>query len=217
MSMLGIGDTAPDFRAETSKGPIGFYDFAGSGWVVLFSHPHFFRPVCVSEMGQASRLAPDFEAISCKLLAMTVDPLDRFADWQADIVTSEATEIGFPVISDPERRIAESYGMIHPGMSPEAPTRTAYIIDPQRKVRALLAFPSSLGRDFSYILTLVKSLRLTDSSKIATPAGWREGGRVAIVPGLGDEELKERFPSGWTAATPYLRYVELPANPNRED
>lgn len=213
MSMLGIGDTAPDFRAETSKGPIGFYDFAGDGWVVLFSHPHFFRPVCVSEMGQASRLTRDFAALGCKLLAVTVDPLDRFADWQADVVKSEATEICFPVVSDPEREVAALYGLIHPGMSPEAPTRTAYIIDPQRKVRALLAFPSSMGRDFAYILTLVQSLQLTDSAKVATPAGWRPGGQVAIVPGLSAEELASRFPSGWHEATPYLCYLQMPAKP----
>ncbi|MBS7700460.1 MULTISPECIES: redoxin domain-containing protein [unclassified Chelatococcus] len=211
MSMLGIGDTAPDFHAETSEGPIDFYDFAADGWVVLFSHPHFFRPVCVSEMGQASRLAPDFVALGCKLLAVTVDPLDRFEDWQADIVKSEATGIRFPVVSDPERQVTALYGLIHPAMSPEAPTRSAYIIDPQRRVRALLAFPSSMGRDFAYILTLVNSLQLTDRAKVASPAGWRPGDEMAIVPGLSAEELSSRFPAGWREATPYLRYVQIPS------
>ncbi|CAH1653311.1 MULTISPECIES: redoxin domain-containing protein [unclassified Chelatococcus] len=210
MSMLGIGDSAPDFRAETSRGPIGLYDFAGDGWVVLFSHPHFFRPVCVSEMGQASRLSPDFLALGCNLLAVTVDPLERFADWEADIVKSEATEIRFPVVSDPERQVAALYGLIHPGMSPEAPTRATYIIDPQRRVRALLAFPSSMGRDFAYILTLVQSLQLTDRAKVASPAAWRPGDEVAIVPGLSEEDLSSRFPAGWREATPYLRYVPMP-------
>ena len=209
MSMLGIGEKAPDFDAETSSGAINFYRWSAADWVVLFSHPHYFRPVCVSEMGQASRLAPEFKAIGCRLLALTVDALDKFPDWQADIVKVEATEIGFPVVSDVDGRIAGTYGLIHSGMSPEAPTRSAYIIDPERKVRALLAFPSSLGRDFAYILTLVKSLQLTDSAKVATPAGWRPGGDVAIVPGLAADEMQVRFPGGWTEATSYLRYVQL--------
>jgi alkyl hydroperoxide reductase subunit AhpC len=211
MATLRIGDTAPDFTQESSAGTIHFYDWAGDSWVILFSHPADFTPVCTTELGRTAALSGEFAKRGVKPIAVSVDPADKHREWIADIDETQSTTVDFPILADPDRRIAELYDLIHPNASTTATVRTVYWIDPQHKIRATLTYPASTGRNFDELLRVVDSLQLTDSHKVATPANWKDGDDVVIVPSIQDPaELAERFPKGFKAVKPYLRVTPQP-------
>jgi len=211
MATLRIGDTAPNFTQESSTGTIDFYDWAGDSWVVLFSHPADFTPVCTTELGRTAALSSEFAKRGVKPIAISVDPADKHREWIADIDETQSTTVDFPILADPDRRIAELYDLIHPNASTTATVRTVYWIDPQHKIRATLTYPASTGRNFDELLRVVDSLQLTDSHKVATPANWKDGDDVVIVPSIQDPaELAERFPKGFKAIRPYLRVTPQP-------
>ncbi|MDJ0387577.1 peroxiredoxin [Roseomonas sp. E05] len=206
---IQLGQIAPDFTAETTAGTIRFHDWAGDSWVVLFSHPKDFTPVCTTELGEAARLKPEFDRRNTKVIGLSVDPLDRHAGWEADIAETQGAAVNFPMIADPEQKVSKLYGMIHPEADPSVTVRTVFVIDPQKKVRLMLTYPPSTGRNFQEVLRVIDSLQLTDRHKVATPVNWQKGDRAIIVPSVSDEQAKERFPQGWEAQKPYLRWVEL--------
>lgn len=209
---LQLGDTAPDFKQESTKGPIHFYDWAGSSWVVFFSHPADFTPVCTTELGMTSKLMGQFEKRGVKVLAISVDPLSRHREWIEDINETQETKVEFPILADKERKVAELYNMIHPNILANATIRSVFIIDPEKKVRAMITYPASTGRNFDEILRVVDSLQLTDRYKVATPVNWKPGEDVVILPTLQDEsELKRSFPKGYKTLRPYLRVTADPA------
>ena len=211
MATLRIGDTAPNFTQESSTGTIDFYDWAGDSWVVLFSHPADFTPVCTTELGRTAALSGEFARRNVKPIAISVDPVDKHREWIADIDETQDTTVDFPILADPDRKIAELYDLIHPNASTTATVRTVYWIDPQHKIRATLTYPASTGRNFDELLRVVDSLQLTDSHKVATPANWKDGDDVVIVPSIQDPaELAERFPKGFKAVRPYLRVTPQP-------
>src|SRR3974390_834619 len=208
---LRLGDTAPDFKQESTKGPIHFYDWAGSSWVVFFSHPADFTPVCTTELGMTSKLMGKFEKRGVKVLAVSVDPLSRHREWIEDINETQGTEVDFPILADKERKVVELYDMIHPNILANATVRSVFIIDPEKKIRATITYPASTGRNFDEILRVVDSLQLTDSHSVATPANWKDGDDVIIVPSLPDPEvIKQKFPQGYKAVKPYLRVTPQP-------
>jgi alkyl hydroperoxide reductase subunit AhpC len=206
---IQLGQIAPDFEVQTTQGPIRFHEWAGESWVVLFSHPKDFTPVCTTELGETARLKPEFDKRSVKPIGLSVDTLDNHAGWNADIAETQGTALNFPVISDADRKVSSLYGMVHPEADPTVTVRTVYVIDPNKKVRMSLAYPPSAGRNFAEILRVIDSLRLTDKYKVATPVNWQPGERVIIVPSVSDEQAKEQFPQGWEAQKPYLRWVDL--------
>lgn len=211
MATLRIGDTAPNFQQQSSTGPIDFYEWAGKSWVILFSHPADFTPVCTTELGRTAALSGEFAKRGVKPIAVSVDPVDKHQQWIADIDETQNTTVDFPILADPDRKIAELYDLIHPNASTTATVRTVYWIDPQHKIRATLTYPASTGRNFDELLRVVDSLQLTDSHKVATPANWKDGDDVVIVPGIQDPaELAERFPKGFKAVKPYLRITPQP-------
>jgi alkyl hydroperoxide reductase subunit AhpC len=206
---IQLGQIAPDFEAQTSQGPLKFHEWAGDSWVVLFSHPKDFTPVCTTELGETARLKPEFDKRNVKPIGLSVDTLENHASWNADIAETQGAAPNFPVISDADRKVADLYGMVHPEADPTVTVRTVYVIDPKKKVRMSLAYPPSAGRNFAEILRVIDSLQLTDQHKVATPVNWQPGERVIIVPSVSDEQAKEQFPQGWEAQKPYLRWVEL--------
>ncbi|EHL96572.1 antioxidant, AhpC/TSA family [Acetobacteraceae bacterium AT-5844] len=206
---IQLGQTAPDFEAQTSQGPIRFHEWAGNSWVVLFSHPKDFTPVCTTELGETARLKPEFDKRNVKPIGLSVDTLENHEGWNADIAETQGTAPNFPVISDADKKVSSLYGMVHPEADPALTVRTVYVIDPNKKVRMTLAYPPSAGRNFAEILRVIDSLQLTDKHKVATPVNWQPGEKVIIVPSVPDEQAKELFPQGWKAEKPYLRWVEL--------
>ena len=211
MTTLRIGDTAPNFQQESSTGPIDFYEWAGNSWVILFSHPADFTPVCTTELGRTAALSGEFAKRGVKPIAISVDPADKHRQWIADIDETQNTTVDFPILADPDRKVAELYDLIHPNASTTATVRTVYWIDPQHKIRATLTYPASTGRNFDELLRVIDSLQLTDSHKVATPADWKDGDDVVIVPSIQDPvELAERFPKGFRAVKPYLRVTPQP-------
>ena len=211
MATLRIGDTAPNFQQDSSSGPIDFYEWAGDSWVILFSHPADFTPVCTTELGRTAALSGEFAKRGVKPIAISVDPVGKHKEWIADIDETQNTTVDFPILADPDRKIAELYDLIHPNASTTATVRTVYWIDPQHKIRATLTYPASTGRNFDELLRVVDSLQLTDSHKVATPANWKDGDDVVIVPSIQDPaELAERFPKGFKAVKPYLRVTPQP-------
>jgi alkyl hydroperoxide reductase subunit AhpC len=206
---IQLGQIAPDFEAQTTEGPIRFHEWAGDSWVVLFSHPKDYTPVCTTELGETARLKPEFDKRNVKPIGLSVDTLENHAGWNADIAETQGTALNFPVISDADRKVSTLYGMVHPEADPTVTVRTVYVIDPNKKVRMSLAYPPSAGRNFTEILRVIDSLRLTDKHKVATPVNWQPGERVIIVPSVSDEQAKEQFPQGWEAQKPYLRWVDL--------
>ena len=206
---IQLGQTAPDFEAQTSQGPIRFHEWAGDSWVVLFSHPKDFTPVCTTELGETARLKPEFDKRNVKVIGLSVDTLERHQGWNADIAETQGTPVNFPMISDDDRKVSELYGMIHPEADPSVTVRTVFVIDPAKKVRLMLTYPPSTGRNFQEVLRVIDSLQLTDRHKVATPVNWQPGERAIIVPSVSDEQAKERFPQGWEAQKPYLRWVEV--------
>ncbi|MDA7415890.1 peroxiredoxin [Xenophilus arseniciresistens] len=211
MATLRLGDIAPDFTQESSQGPIRFHEWAGDSWVILFSHPADFTPVCTTELGRTAALGGEFARRGVKPIAISVDPVDKHQQWIADINETQNTTVNFPILADADRKVSELYDLIHPNASATATVRSVFFIDPKKTVRATLTYPASTGRNFDELLRVVDSLQLTDSHKVATPADWKDGDDVVIVPSLQDPaELKERFPKGWNAVRPYLRVTPQP-------
>lgn len=204
-----LGQLAPDFEADTTEGRIRLSDWARDSWVVLFSHPKDFTPVCTTELGEAARLKPEFDRRGVKIIGLSVDPLERHGGWLDDIRDTQGTALNFPLIADPDRAVSRLYGMIHPEADPAVTVRTVFVIDPARKVRLSLTYPPSTGRNFLEILRVIDSLQLTDRAKVATPVNWQPGQRAIIVPSLPDKDAGELFPQGWEAERPYLRWVEV--------
>ncbi|HDH1653421.1 TPA: peroxiredoxin [Acinetobacter baumannii] len=203
---LRLGDTAPDFQQESSEGTINFYDFLGDSWGILFSHPADYTPVCTTELGYTAKLKDEFEKRNVKAIALSVDDVESHKGWINDINETQNTTVNFPIIADKDRKVSELYGFIHPNASETLTVRSLVIIDPNKKVRLIITYPASTGRNFNEILRVVDSLQLTDKHKVATPANWQQGEDVVIVPSLKDEEeIKQRFPKGYTAVKPYLR------------
>jgi alkyl hydroperoxide reductase subunit AhpC len=206
-----IGAIAPDFTQESTQGPIHFHDWIGKEWVILFSHPKDFTPVCTTELGAVSKLKPEFEKRNIKAIGVSVDPLDSHKRWIADIEDTQGVKMNFPILADADKKVAKLYDMIHPEWNDTLTVRSVFIIDPNKKVRLVITYPASTGRNFQEILRVVDSLQLTDSHSVATPADWKQGNDVIIAPSLQDpEELKKKFPKGWKELRPYLRVTPQP-------
>ena len=207
---IRLGDVAPDFTAETTEGQIRFHEWLGQGWGVLFSHPKDFTPVCTTELGEVSKLKREFAQRNAKVIGLSVDPLDAHVRWSKDIEETQGAAPNFPMIADPEKKVADLYGMIHPNASDTATVRSVFVIGPDKKVKLTLTYPASTGRNFDEILRVIDSLQLTAKYQVATPANWKQGDDVIIVPAVTDEQAKEKFPGGWKALKPYLRFVKQP-------
>ncbi|MCU4365570.1 MULTISPECIES: peroxiredoxin [Acinetobacter] len=210
---LRLGDTAPNFEQQSSEGLINFYDFLGDSWGILFSHPADYTPVCTTELGFTAKLKDEFEKRGVKAIALSVDDVESHHGWIKDINETQGTTVNFPIIADQDRKVSELYDFIHPNASETLTVRSLVIIDPNKKVRLIITYPASTGRNFHEVLRVVDSLQLTDNHKVATPANWQHGDDVVIVPSLKDEEeIKQRFPKGYKAVTPYLRLTPQPEN-----
>jgi alkyl hydroperoxide reductase subunit AhpC len=210
---LHIGSIAPDFEQESTEGTIKFHEWLGGSWGVLFSHPRDFTPVCTTELGRASQLIGEFEKRNVKVLAVSVDSVDDHRKWISDIEETQNTKQAFPILGDADRKVATLYDMIHPEASDTLAVRSVFFIDKNKKIRATLTYPASTGRNFTELLRVIDSLQLTDSHSVATPADWKDGDDVVIVPSLQDPEIiKQKFPKGYRALRPYLR---LTPQPNR--
>jgi alkyl hydroperoxide reductase subunit AhpC len=208
---LRIGDLAPNFTAESTEGKIDFHKWAEGSWVILFSHPRDYTPVCTTELGAVAKLKPEFDKRRVKAIGLSVDPLKDHAGWSKDIEETQGTKLNFPLIADADKKVSNLYDMIHPNASDSFTVRSVFIIDPAKKVRLMLTYPASTGRNFQEILRVVDSLQLTDSHKVATPADWKQGEDVIIVPSLQDEtEMKRLFPKGYKTVKPYLRITPQP-------
>lgn len=208
---LRLGDDAPDFTAETTEGTLHFHEWIGDHWAVLFSHSKDFTPVCTTELGEVARLKPAFEKRRVKVVGLSVDPLDSHRRWAGDIAETQGHALNFPLIADPDRRVSLLYDLIHPNADDTFTVRSVFVISPQKKVRLIVTYPASTGRNFAELLRVIDSLQLTDGYKVATPANWQQGEDVIIVPALSDEEARERFPQGWKTLKPYLRVTPQPA------
>jgi thioredoxin-dependent peroxiredoxin len=209
---IRLGDKAPDFKQVSTQGPIHFYEWAGKSWVVFFSHPADFTPVCTTELGMTSKLMGEFEKRNVKVLGLSVDPLSRHQEWISDINETQGTDVRFPILADKERKVAELYDMMDPTILVNATVRSVFIIDPEKKVRAMITYPASTGRNFDEILRVVDSLQLTDKYMVATPVNWRPGDEVVILPSLQDNVRMEKlFPKGYRTLRPYLRMTPDPS------
>ncbi|PZP62110.1 MAG: peroxiredoxin [Azospira oryzae] len=208
---LRIGDTAPDFVQESTIGPLHFYEYLGTSWGILFSHPADYTPVCTTELGVTAKLMAEFRKRNVKVLALSVDPVDAHQGWVKDINETQATEVNFPIIADADRKVSTLYDMIHPNASETVTVRSVFFIDPNKKIRATITYPASTGRNFQEILRVIDSLQLTDQYSVATPANWQDGDECVIVPSLKDPDiLKQKFPKGWREIKPYLRLTPQP-------
>ena len=217
---LQLGDTAPDFEAETTEGVISFHDWIGDSWCVLFSHPKDFTPVCTTELGYMAKLKPEFEKRNCKIVGLSVDPVGNHQEWAKDIVETTGHAVNYPMIGDTDLKIAKAFGMIHPKVNGTAEGRTAvdnqtvrsvFVIAPDKSIKLILTYPMSTGRNFDEILRAIDSLQLTAAHKVATPVNWRLGEDVIIVPAVSDDEARQKFPNGWKSPKPYIRIVPQPA------
>lgn len=207
---IRLGDTAPNFIADTTEGTIDFYQWKGESWAVLFSHPRDFTPVCTTELGYTAKLRDEFAKRNTKVIGLSVDSVQDHLAWVADIEETQGQAVNFPLIGDPERAIADEYDMIHPEADDTLTVRSVFVIDPSNKVRLTITYPASTGRNFDEILRVIDSLQLTDKHKVATPVNWRNGDDVIIVTALSNEEAGARFPDGWDEQKPYLRVVKQP-------
>jgi len=208
---LKLGDIAPDFTQESTEGPIHFHDWAGNSWVILFSHPKDFTPVCTTELGAVSKLKGEFDKRGVKAIGLSVDPVKDHTEWAKDIAETQGAPLNFPLLADADRTVSNLYGMIREKANDTLTVRSVFIIDPNKKVRLTLTYPASTGRNFDEILRVIDSLQLTDNHKVATPVNWKQGEDVIIVPSLQDpEEIKKRFPKGYRTVKPYLRYTQQP-------
>lgn len=210
---IQLGQIAPDFTQDSSAGPISFHAWLGNSWGILFSHPKDYTPVCTTELAEAARLKPEWDKRNVKVIGLSVDSTANHAGWAADIVETQGQAVNFPVLADADRKVSDLYGMVHPQADPTITVRSVFVIDPNKKVRLIMTYPPSTGRNFAEILRVVDSLQLTDAYKVATPVNWKDGDDVIIVPSLSDEDAKARFPAGWKTLKPYLRVVKQPALP----
>jgi len=207
---IRLGDTVPDFTAETTQGTISFHEWKDGAWAILFSHPKDFTPVCTTELGTVAKLKPEFDRRGVKVIGLSVDPVDSHLEWEKDIAETQGEAVNFPMIADPDRAVADLYDMVHPNELDTLTVRSVFVIGPDNKLKLQLTYPASTGRNFDEILRVVDSLQLTAKYSVATPANWTDGGDVIIGGAVSDEQAKEKFPEGWRAEKPYLRWVPQP-------
>lgn len=207
---IRLGDEAPDFTADTTQGKVSFHEWKGDSWALFFSHPKDFTPVCTTELGAVAGLKPEFEKRNTKIIGLSVDPLDSHTKWEGDIKDVTGNAVNFPMIADPDRKVADLYDMIHPGASDTMTVRSVFVIGPDNKVKLTLTYPASTGRNWQEILRVIDSLQLTAEYKVATPSDWNDGDDVIITAAVSDEEAKEQFPKGFEAKKPYLRLTPQP-------
>ena len=208
---IQLGDIAPDFSQDSTDGPIKFHEYLGNSWGILFSHPKDFTPVCTTELGAVAKLKPEFEKRNVKVIAVSVDDVASHKKWTGDIEETQKTKLNYPILGDPDRKVSNLYGMIHPNANDTLTVRTVFVIDPNKKVRLTITYPASTGRNFDEILRVIDSLQLTDKYSVATPVNWKDGQDVIIAPSLQDPEvLKQKFPKGYTTVKPYLRVTPQP-------
>jgi thioredoxin-dependent peroxiredoxin len=207
---LRLGDTAPDFTADTTQGEISFHSWLGDSWGVLFSHPKDFTPVCTTELGRVAHLKPEFDKRNTKVIGVSVDPVASHIEWEKDIAETQGAPVNFPMIGDADKKVADLYDMIHPNASDTFTVRSVFIIGPDKKVKLQITYPASTGRNFDEILRVIDSLQLTAKFKVATPVDWKNGGDVIIGAAVSDDEAKTLFPQGWTTVKPYLRVLPQP-------
>jgi thioredoxin-dependent peroxiredoxin len=207
---LRLGDTVPNFTQASSEGEISFYDWAGDSWVVLFSHPADYTPVCTTELGTVAKLKPEFDKRNVKVIALSVDDEESHKGWIGDIEETQSTQLNYPILADPDKKVSDLYDMIHPNANAKLTVRTVFVIDPQRKLRLSLTYPPSTGRNFDEILRVIDSLQLTDDYSVATPADWKDGQDCVVVPSIPTEEARQKFPKGVTEIKPYLRMTPQP-------
>ena len=216
---IRIGDEAPDFTTETTEGPIRFHEWIGDSWAILFSHPKDFTPVCTTELGYMAGLKSEFDKRNCKIIGLSIDPVSDHKKWAKDIEETQGHALNYPLIGDSELKVAQLYDMIHPNAlaktegstaTDNATVRSVFVIGPDKKVKAMIAYPMSTGRNFDEVLRLIESVQLTAKHKVATPVNWKAGDDVIIVPTVSDEEAKQKFPGGWKAPKPYMRVVPQP-------
>ncbi len=207
---IRLGDTAPDFEAASSEGTIKFHEFIGDSWCVLFSHPKDFTPVCTTELGYMAKIKPEFDKRNVKVIGLSVDSADSHKQWSADIAETQGHAPNYPVIADPDRKVADLYDMIHPNALNTLTVRTVFVIGPDKQVKLMLTYPASTGRNFDELLRVIDSLQLTAKHSVATPVNWKDGDDVIIVPTLSDDDAKKKFPNGWKTLKPYLRVVPQP-------
>jgi thioredoxin-dependent peroxiredoxin len=205
-----LGDTAPDFTADTTLGLVSFHEWLGDSWGVLFSHPKDFTPVCTTELGYVAKIKPEFDKRNVKVIGLSVDPVSSHLDWEKDIAETQGTAVNFPMIGDPDRKVATLYDMIHPKANDTLTVRSVFVIGPDKKVKLSITYPASTGRNFDEILRVIDSLQLTANYKVATPANWVHGQDVIIGSSVTDEEAKALFPNGWKTIKPYLRVLAQP-------
>ena len=216
---LRINDQAPDFRAQTTEGEINFHEWIGDGWAILFSHPKDFTPVCTTELGYVAKLKPDFDQRNCKVIGLSIDPIDDHASWAADIEETQGHAVNFPIIGDSDLNVAKAYNMFPADLEgtsegrtamSNATVRTVYIIGPDKNIKLMMTYPMTTGRNFDEILRVLDSMQLTAKHKVATPVNWKNGDDVIIVPAVSNDEAKEKYPQGWKTLKPYLRVVKQP-------
>jgi alkyl hydroperoxide reductase subunit AhpC len=205
-----LGDEAPNFTAETTEGTVDFYDYLGDGWGLLFSHPKDFTPVCTTELGAFAKRKSEFDQRGVKIIGVSVDPLESHKGWAGDIEETQGAALNYPLIADPDRKVATLYDMIHPNANDTLTVRSVFVIGPDKKVKLTLTYPASTGRSIDEILRVIDSLQLTANYQVSTPVNWIDGGDVIIAGTVSDEEAKEKFPKGWTAQKPYLRVTPQP-------
>ena len=214
---IRLGDEAPDFTAQTTMGELNFYDYLGDGWGVLFSHPKDYTPVCTTELGMAARLKPEFDKRNVKIIGLSVDPLGSHEGWSKDIEETQGTAVNFPMIADADKTVSDLYDMIHPNASDTFTVRSVFVISPDKKVKLMITYPASTGRNFDEILRVIDSLQLTAQYSVATPVNWQDGDDCIIVPAVTNEQAKEKFPNGWKEVKPYLRITPQPNKAKSEN
>jgi alkyl hydroperoxide reductase subunit AhpC len=207
---LRLGDDAPNFMADTTAGKINFHEWLGNGWGILFSHPKDFTPVCTTELGYMAKISEDFKKRNVKVLAISVDPMESHNGWVKDINETQSCTVSYPLIADPDKKVATLYDMIHPNAIDNMTVRSVFVIGPDKKVKLMLTYPASCGRNFDELLRVIDSLQLTSKYKVATPVNWKDGQDCIITPAVGDAEAQQLFPKGFTTVKPYLRYTPQP-------
>lgn len=207
---IRLGDQAPNFKADSTEGEIDFHSYLGDGWGVLFSHPKDFTPVCTTELGMVAKLKPEFDKRNVKVLGLSVDPVSDHEKWAKDIEETQGTALNYPLLGDPDRKVANLYDMIHPNADNTLTVRSVFIIGPDKKVKLTLTYPASTGRNFDEILRVIDSLQLTSEHKVATPVNWKDGEDCIVVPSISTEDAKKQFPKGVTEVKPYLRTTPQP-------
>ena len=207
---LRLGDTVPNFTQDSTEGVIDFHDWAGDSWVVLFSHPKDFTPVCTTELGTVAKIKPEFDKRNVKVIALSVDDAESHKGWVGDIEETQNAALNYPILADPDRKVSDLYDMIHPNANNTLTVRSVFVIDPQKKLRLTFTYPASTGRNFDEILRVIDSLQLTDNHSVATPANWEDGGDCVVVPSIPTEEARQKFPKGITELKPYLRMTPQP-------